>query len=335
MFKKAASVLVAAGLSLAAAFSSMPVQAAETYTSELTGAPISTSIQNQRPIAVMIDNDKRAYPHYGLADADIVYEFVNSTLNNRVTRLMAVYKDWRNESRIGNIRSTRPTNIMTAAELNAVLVHDGGPYHNNAYFASTGIDHLSGNFARINNGKAREFTEYVTTGQVASRLASAGISSSYTQSVGNHFNFAPYGTEVNLLQTYGTAVPVAKVTLPYAHTNSQLVYNGTTNTYDYWEFGAPCVDGLTNTAVSFKNVIIQDVDLSQLDKNGYLVMNCVGSGIAYYITDGLMVPVTWVKTSYTDKTRYYDAAGKEIQVNCGKTYVTYCPSDSWTQIAIQ
>ena len=335
MFKKAASFLAAAGLALATAFTSMPVQAAGTYTSELTGEPISTSIQNQRPIAVMIDNDKRAYPHYGLADADIVYEFVNSTLNSRVTRLMAVYKDWTNETRIGNIRSTRPTNIMTAAELNAVLVHDGGPFYNNAYFSSTGIAHLSGSFARIHNGKAREFTEYVTKGQVASRLASAGISSSYTETVGNHFNFAPYGTEVNLLQAYGSAVPVAKVTLPCAHTNSQLVYNGTTNSYDYWEFGAPCVDGLTKTTVSFKNVIIEDVDLSQLDRNGYLVMNCVGSGIAYYITDGLMVPVTWVKSSYTDKTRYYDAAGKEIQVNCGKTYVTYCPSDTWSQIVVQ
>ena len=334
MFKKAASFLAAAGLALATAFTSMPVQAAGTYTSELTGEPISTSIQNQRPIAVMIDNDKRAYPHYGLADADIVYEFVNSTLNSRVTRLMAVYKDWTNETRIGNIRSTRPTNIMTAAELNAVLVHDGGPFYNNAYFSSTGIAHLSGSFARIHNGKAREFTEYVTKGQVASRLASAGISSSYTETVGNHFNFAEYGTEVTLGDDQG-AINASSISLPFYNTSSTLKYNTSTNSYDYYEFGNVSQDGATGATLTFKNVIIQDVDLSQLDRNGYLVMNCVGSGIAYYITDGLMVPVTWVKSSYTDKTRYYDAAGKEIQVNCGKTYVTYCPSDTWSQIVVQ
>jgi hypothetical protein len=87
-------------------------------------------------------------PAYG------VYEMMNSTANNRVTRLMALYKDWQVVNQIGNIRSTRPTNILLALEWNAILIHDGGPFYNDAYFTSTGINHLSGSFSRVRNGKA-------------------------------------------------------------------------------------------------------------------------------------------------------------------------------------
>ena len=45
--------------------------------SDLTGEFIPEEIANQRPIAVMVDNEKTALPHYGLTKADIIYEMVN------------------------------------------------------------------------------------------------------------------------------------------------------------------------------------------------------------------------------------------------------------------
>ena len=56
------------------------------YLSELTGLPISEELRDHRPIAVMVDNESKALPHYGTADADIVYEMMNSTANDRFTR---------------------------------------------------------------------------------------------------------------------------------------------------------------------------------------------------------------------------------------------------------
>ena len=41
----------------------------------------------------------------------------------RITRFMAVVKDWGKIEQFGSIRSTRDTNIMLAAEWNAVLCH--------------------------------------------------------------------------------------------------------------------------------------------------------------------------------------------------------------------
>ena len=88
---------IASAVAMAVALMAEPIQvqaAGEVYTSELTGLPISASLKDQRPIAVMVDNEKVALKHFGTAEADIVYEMMNSTANDRSTRLMCIYKDY-------------------------------------------------------------------------------------------------------------------------------------------------------------------------------------------------------------------------------------------------
>ena len=142
---------------------------------ELTGLPTAAP-DLQRPIAVMVDDDQIASPHYGLAEADIIYQMVNSTKNNRVTRLMAIYKDYNSVQRFGNIRSARPTNIILANEYNAILIHDGGPVYINPFIALYQLPHLSGGFSRIPNGKPSWYTEYCLAGEASRRIAGAGDS---------------------------------------------------------------------------------------------------------------------------------------------------------------
>ena len=40
----------------------------------------------------MVDNESIALPHYGLSQADVVYEMMNSTLNGRFTRFMVLVR---------------------------------------------------------------------------------------------------------------------------------------------------------------------------------------------------------------------------------------------------
>lgn len=103
------------------------------YYSELTGEPISKEIEDQRPVAIMVDNDQRALPHFGISDCDVMYELMNSTANNRITRLMCLFKDWGSIEKVGSIRSIRPTNILLGQEWDAVLCHDGGPFYIDPY----------------------------------------------------------------------------------------------------------------------------------------------------------------------------------------------------------
>ena len=69
--------------------------------------------------------------------------------------------------------------------------------------------------------------------------------------------------------------------------------------------------------------------------HGYLIFDCVSQGGGYYVTNGKAIPVTWKKEKMTSPTRYYDAAGNEIKINTGKTYVGFVPVDDWLDLVIE
>lgn len=306
------------------------------YRSEITNEWIDESLKNQRPIAVMVDNEKAALPHYGLTEADVVYEIMNSTANGRITRLMAIVKDWGKIEQFGSIRSTRSTNIMLAAEWNAVLCHDGGPFYVDEWLARNYSANFSGGFSRVDNGKKREFTEYICAGDLDKKFANSKYSTEYNDYYpGQHYFFSD--TEIDL-SSMGNAITCTEIELPFPHNSSRLQYNESTGTYDYYEYGQAHTDPQHgNAQLTFKNLLIQDTRFSQLDDNGYLIYNAIDSGRdAYYITNGKAIEVTWIKAGESDKTIYLDKqTGEEIELNTGKTYVALVPSDSWNDVVIK
>ena len=310
------------------------------YLSELTGEPISEDIKDQRPIAVMVDNESLALPHYGIAEADVVYEMMNSTLNNRITRLMCIIKDWGNIEQMGSIRSTRPTNILLMSEWNAVLCHDGGPYYNDQYFVRDWADHFSGTFSRVSNGKSKEYTEYILSGDLEANFEDSGYSTTYNEYANedtSHFEFTDYGTTVDLSENgYQYCADAVLIDLkPFAHNSTQLVYNEETETYDYYEYGEIHEDAEDGEVLTFDNVILQKCTFTQLDDNGYLIYNCIDiNQPGLYATKGKITDIVWTKTTETEITRYYDENGNELTINTGKTYIALIPDDTWDQIVI-
>ena len=305
------------------------------YLSELTGLPIDKDLEMQRPIAVMIDNEIKALPHYNTAGADIVYEMMNSTANDRITRLMCIYKDWENLPQTGSIRSVRPTNILVAQEYDAVICHDGGPFHINDYFSRYPY-HFSGTFSRVNNGKAREFTEYILKGDLDRNFARTGWSKEYSEAPTPHFNFADYGTTTNLDDWDADGIRTANhIELPFYHNKSKLVYNEETKTYDYYEYGKQHLDAETKAPLTFTNVLLQDCSFHQYDKNGYLIYNCIDKfQFAYYCTEGKNISILWTKEGEGGVTRFFNASGEEIKINPGKTYIGIIPDDTWDEVKI-
>lgn len=89
----------------------------------LTGLPIEEGQEDCRPVAVMINNIKKAQPLLGVQDADILYECL---VEGGITRIMAVYQDSQEIPVIGSIRSARPYYIHLASSLDAIYVHVGG-----------------------------------------------------------------------------------------------------------------------------------------------------------------------------------------------------------------
>lgn len=306
--------------------------------SELTGEFIDEAIENQRPVAVMVDNEKTALDHYGLTEADIIYEMVNSTKNDRVTRLMVMIKDWEAIDRLGSIRSARVTNCILAMEWNAVLVHDGGPFYINAYTALPYLDNFSGGFSRIPNGKAYEFTEYVSTGELMKRFKANNVEVEYNNYYeGEHFTFA------NNVELDSSAKDAVKIELPFPHNSSKLDYDEEDQLYYYSEYGIKHIDpNNDNAQLSFKNVIIYEANMElcrngdYIDENGYMYYDIIEKrGEGYYIVNGKAEPITWRKVSATAPTEFFDEDGNNIVLNVGKTYIAIVPSDAWSDLVIK
>ncbi len=314
------------------------------YASELTGEWIDQSLQDQRPIAVMVDDEKTALPHYGISTADIVYEMVNSTANEGVTRFMVMVKDWANIKQLGSIRSTRPTNLQIFPEWGAVLCHDGGPFWNDNFYKNDFVERFSGTFSRVNNGKPREFTEYILPGDLEKNFKNTGYSTTYsdwkfsegTSFSREHYQFASHNTP-NTLSEYSDAVDCKKISLPFHHNNPYLEYDADSQTYKYFQYNQAEVDaGNGNKQIAFTNLLLQNARLEQLDDHGYMMYYPSESNReGWFITQGKAVKVTWTKQNDLDATRYYDSNGNEIKINVGKTYVALIPEKEWDNISME
>lgn len=308
------------------------------YRSELTNEWISEDLKDQRPLAVMVDNEKTALPHYGLTQADIVYEMMNSTKNAQITRFMVMVKDYDSIDQLGSIRSVRPTNFMIAPEWNAIVCHDGGPFYINSFLQNPYVDHFSGTFSRVDNGKPREFTEYMLPGDMDKNFRNSSVDRNYNEYAPTepHFEFASESNPVDLSSEFGSKA-CTLVDLPFPHNESELNYDEASGTYLYSEYGSAHVDpGNGNKQLAFKNVILQKMSYNELDSNGYMVWNCLATGMdGYYITNGQAIPITWSKISDTDRTIYYDMTGDEITINTGKTYIAFVADEVWDQLVIE
>lgn len=320
------------------------------YRSELTNEWISEDIRNQRPVAVMIDNEVNALPHYGTSKADIVYEMMNSTANGRITRFMCIFKDYTNVERIGNIRSTRSTNCIIFNEYNAILIHDGGPFYINEWLnRGNAKDHISAGFARIDMGKSSTYEEYAlnakydgegeyagnTYASLLERIKAKKFDTEYNQYYpGPHFIFSD---KVYSLSDRSDAVKADTVELPYQHNSSKLTYDSASHKYVYSEYNQEYVDALTDEHLKFENVIIQVADFVQFDDHGYMCFYAIGPGnYGYYCTEGYAIPIKWEKASEEALTKYYSVeTGEEIVLNTGKTYITICPLDEWKNVVVK
>lgn len=308
------------------------------YRSELTNEWTDEALMNQRPIAAMVDNEKTALPHFGVNDCDIVYEMTNSTQNGGVTRLMCIKKDWGSIEQLGSIRSVRPTNLQIAPEYGAVVCHDGGPFWIDTFLKNAFVQHFSGTFSRVNNGKSREFTEYILPGDLEKNFKNANMSTEYTEyyAGGAHFNFVSESNPIDLTDK-SDSKQCSKVKLPFKHNNSELTYDADKQLYMYSEYGAPHKDGKTGEQTGFKNALILSGELRQLDDHGYMqfIVNNIKNRKGYYATNGNIIPITWSKDNDISYTHYYDASGNEIQVNTGHTYIAIVPENDFPELVIE
>jgi hypothetical protein len=307
----------------------------------LTNEWIDEALKDQRPIALMVDNDKRATPHYGLSQVDILYEMTNSTKNSGITRLMPIIKDWEGIKQIGSMRSARPSNLTIMPEWNAVFFYFGGPFYIDDYIAKDYVDSVDGNkdsdcFMRVNNGKPSEFTAYGHGEGFAKGFEKKGYSRTYNEYYeGAHYQFASESSPVELTADQG-AENASRIDLAFALNKPYFEYNESDGLYYRFQYGEKHIDAENNSQLAFKNLLIQNTRYEELDDNGYMAFYTIDDKMdGYYVTNGKAIHITWKKTDACSPTRYFDDNGKEIVLNTGKTYVALVPNDIFKNNKIQ
>lgn len=301
--------------------------------SPLTNEWVDAEQAATRPIAVMVPNENAALPHYNLSKASVLYE---ANVEERMTRLMAIFDNWDEYEKIGNIRSTRTYYAYWAFEWDAFLVHYGGPYYINTLMEQEDTEHVDGltlpqsdrTFYRTKD-RTSPHNVYLNGSLLTDCLASKGYSLSYRGlTEEEHFRFTPKADPNSLSQYKQKAKNATYIDMSgcYPLTRCYFEYNEDDGLYyrsQHLSGGkdVPHCDA-DGTQLSFKNIIIQYTKQEVLDDKGYLVLQCHDdTRDGWFFTNGKGIHITWKKDSDYGATRYYDENGEEIELNTGKTMI--------------
>ena len=280
---------------------------------------------DERPIAVMIDNHKGAWPQAGLNEAYSVYEII---VEGGETRLMALFKGVDLE-KIGPVRSSRHYFLDYALENDAIYAHYGWSPKAKTDISKLDVDNINGitesssSFWRTKS-KAAPHNVFTSTKKIKEIAENKGYSLTSDEESVLNYTF----DEVNLED----GIDANTVTIPYSdlHTTSYK-YDAETKRYVRYARGKKQTDYETKDPITTKNIIITFVENSRLNdgtKKDRQTIDNIGICNGYYITNGKAIKIKCTKDSRKKQTVYKDLDGNEIEVNDGNTFFNICPIDS-------
>jgi len=297
---------------------------------------------DSRPIAIMIDNQKNAWPQINLSQAYLIYEII---VEGGETRLMALFKG-KDLEQVGPIRSSRHYFLDYALENDAIYVHHGWSPQAQADIVSLGVNNINGisesstSFWRI-KAKSAPHNMVTSTEKLNQIISKKGYkTTSSKKSVLNYVS-----DEVDLSEKYksetenastetksGNVINASSVTIP--HSKLQTVkyqYNPETKLYTRYARGKVQTDYATKKEMTTKNVIITICDnytLQDTENKGRQGLRNIGTFDGYYITNGKAIKIKCTKSARNAQTVYKDLEGNEIEVNDGNTFINICPPDA-------
>ena len=296
----------------------------------LTGQWMDKTIAQQRPIAVMNENDKNNQPLFGLSKAGIIYE---CPVEGSYTRLMPIYdNDIADDMKIGNVRSCRPYYVFFAHEYDAIYVNWGQSIYAKDLLQSNYIDNISGvldpsletvAFFKTNDHPTPN-NVYTNRGMIMKAVAQKGYRTTLDPQYKAKFTFAE-DEQPNTLNVEG-ATDCAVVKPYFFYNQPWFEYDATTQKYKRFQFKAAQLDGVDNSQIEVDNIIFQDCDSHDLEVGDtagspYIDVQYSGSGNGKYFTKGKMIDITWSRRNENEPAKYYDMSGNEIVMNQGKTWV--------------
>ncbi len=305
----------------------------------LSGKPVKSGSIEKRPLVVKIDNVPLGRPHYGITQADMVFEILVEGL---VTRLAVVFQSQDPQS-IGSVRSARLADRSLAPMVRGALVYSGTSAFEmpliqadaaQGKYVDLSADYTAG-FYRVN---FRPIPYNLFTSAQAMRQAIAAHGADGPQTVPS-WGFLADPDHAPALAGMPGAVPATDITIPYREDTSRVAYRYDPQTRTYARSqnsdGVPLreIDGVNNQPVAAANVLIVHTEIWEVpeivDAAGAHAhdMRLVGSGAATVFRDGLRQEGTWSRAAETDPFLFKNGAGERILLAPGQTWIHVIPND--------
>jgi hypothetical protein len=153
-------------------------------------------------------------------------------------------------------------------------------------------------------------------------------------SVGNvPFRFGDASYFQGLAEAQGTQVQVGitDVTVPFSSSYTRrFIYDVRTRRYAVFEGDDPHIDALTGEQLTVENVLVQNVEMYVIagDDAGRRHVGTVGEGTGMLFTNGMAMPLKWVKPSADEPTQWYDMFDDQLTVSIGKTWINIFSGDA-------
>ena len=292
---------------------------APVYYSPLTGEKVADLAATKQPVtAIMIENSPDARPQSGLKEAGVVYEAV---AEGGITRFLTLHQQDK-PGLIGPVRSLRMYYVDWLAPYNASVAHIGGS---------------AAALAEIRSGKYRDIDQFFNAGsywRATDRYAPHNVYTNSEQM--DALNKAKGYTESTF--TGFTRIDAKPSATPTASTitinisgplyNTGYTYDKAANRYSRILAGVPHVDR-EKGQITPSVVVALKVDMSRVFEDGYREsITTTGTGQAVIFQNGTATEVTWHKPTREAQITFTDAAGKDVPLVRGQTWISAVPNGS-------
>ncbi|MDQ2913222.1 MAG: DUF3048 domain-containing protein [Chloroflexota bacterium] len=310
----------------------------------LNGMPLLAGQPNvhRRTLAVKIDNAPAGRPHYGLSQADMVWELL---VEGFITRLAAYYHS-QDPQIIGAVRSVRFSDRYTTPMVRGSLVFSGASQLMESLVRQ---DIAAGLYVGVSPqiGQGDAFYRSNVDGKVAPHnlFTSSQALRDATNSVGGGgsvdvpgWDFLAQANHPATLGGFLGSIPARTLTIPYrADARVRYDYDANANVYLRYQSNGvrPVleVDAANGAWIMAKTVVIIRTDIWETDVRddaggaASFDMRMTGVGLASIFRDGLRQDGWWSRATLFDPFVFTNFYGHKIYLSPGQTWVHVVPAD--------
>jgi hypothetical protein len=292
------------------------------------------ALLNRRPLAIKVQNAELARPQFGLPQADIVYEHLESQA--AYTRFTAIYL-CQPVTKVGSVRSARWIDLEIPAMYKSLLAFAGTspglyPYMRDADFKDREFNFL-GQYQEVfyrdlelyRSGLPIEFTLFTDPTTIWKVAGLVGINQPQDLSGLTFSPTAPAGGQ-----------PATHISVPFP-TRTMYVdyrYDSARDVYLRWNGGEPHLDAASGEQLTTTNVIVAYV--THVDSDFYedyprtnwpsVQIQLWGTGPMLLFRDGQVYQGLWARPERDDMLLLRDPAGQvPIPLKPGNTWVELVP----------